>query len=249
MIVLTWSRQASKKMRIANYLNVTEKEIQNKQHNIWIGISLGNKYFTKENIREYILWAIDNTKDEVLVVIADALHAINLEVLDHRSPDRAFKKAVRIGDEKNKEIQEIIDTLPENKKNKVRVVRWKDILNHESYKRNLELIKNEYKTNPDFRALILEITKSGRSDRAERISKMNNTELDRLVDYVLHELPPFVDGVQGYDQDLIYTVIPYPGLNKLNELAVGLSNKTLFLDLAQKLNLTHSIGIIEAYVV
>jgi tRNA-dependent cyclodipeptide synthase len=235
-------------MRIASYLNITEEEIRNKEHNIWIGISLGNKYFTKDNIKEYILWAVDNTKESVLIVIADALHAINLEVLDHRSPERAFRKAVRIGDDKNKEIQEIIESLSEDEKKRVRVVRWKDILNHESYKKNLELIRNEYKNNLDFHQLIIEITKSGRMDRSERISKMTHGEIDRLADYVLYELPHFIDGVQGYGDNLIYTVIPYPGLNKLDELAIGLSNKTIFRDLAEKLNLTNKTGIVEAYV-
>lgn len=235
-------------MRIASHLNITAEEIQNKKHNIWIGISLGNKYFTKENIEEYIIWALANTKESVLVVIPDALHAINLEILDRRSSNKALAKAVKIGDEKNKEIEEIISTLSEEEKGKIKVVRWKDILNHDSYKQNIELIKNEYKNNPEFHDLILDITKSGRLDRSERISKMTEVELDRLADYVLYELPHFVDGVQAYGSDLIYTAISYPGLNKLDELAVGLSNKTMFPELADKLNLTHRIGIIEAYI-
>lgn len=77
---------------------------------------------------------------------------------------------------------------------------------------------------------------------------MTSEELDRLSDYVLYELPHFVDGVQGYGDELIYTAIPYPGLNKLDELSVGLSNKTMFPTLAEKLNVSHKIGIIEAYV-
>ncbi len=234
-------------MRIVSYLNIPEEEIKNRQHNIWIGISLGNKYFTKGNIEGYISWAIDNTKESVLIVIADALHAINLEVLDHRSPERAFKKAVKIGDEKNKEIIEILNTFTNKQKEKVKVVRLKDILNNEVYNRNLELVKNEYKNNPEFHKVILEITKSGREDRADRISKMTESELDRLADYVLYELPLFISGVQGYEDNVVYNVIPYPGLNKLDDLCVGLSNKTVFLDLAQKLKITHQIGIVEAY--
>jgi hypothetical protein len=34
---------------------ITPEEITSKAHNIWLGISLGNKYFTKENIEKYLM--------------------------------------------------------------------------------------------------------------------------------------------------------------------------------------------------
>jgi len=51
-------------MLIKTYLNCTEQEIQSKKFNIFVGISLGNKYFTKENIKKYILWALENRQTE-----------------------------------------------------------------------------------------------------------------------------------------------------------------------------------------
>ena len=59
------------------------------------------------------------------------------------------------------------------------------------------------------------IVVSGRSDRAESLSKMSPEELDRLSDYVLYELPLFVNGVHIQGSDIIYTLLPYPGLNKV----------------------------------
>ena len=78
--------------------------------------------------------------------------------------------------------------------------------------------------------------------------KMTPEELDRLADYVLYELPSFVNGVRGHDKELVYTLLPYPGLNALDDLTIGLSNKTMFPELAKKLNLKNKIGILEAYV-
>ncbi len=49
-------------MMIKTYLNCTEQEIQSKKYNIFVGISLGNKYFTKETIKKYILWALEKYK-------------------------------------------------------------------------------------------------------------------------------------------------------------------------------------------
>lgn len=88
----------------------------------------------------------------------------------------------------------------------------------------------------------------GRNDRADTISKMSPEELDKLSDYVLFELPLFVNGVHVQWSDKVYTLLPYPGLNKLDDLCIGLSNKTMFPDLAKKLNLTNKIGILGAYV-
>ncbi|MFA6554112.1 MAG: tRNA-dependent cyclodipeptide synthase [Candidatus Paceibacterota bacterium] len=235
-------------MRINTYLNITPEEIRDKRHNIWLGISLGNKYFFKDNIEKYIKWAIANTKDGVLIVIPDALHTVNLEVLDKRSPKRALRKATKIGDKKNEEIQEIIATLSSEDRNKVRVVRWGDVTQNEIYKYNLQAIKDEFVNNKEFHDFMTDIVVSGRSDRVESISKMSQEELDRLTDYVLYELPLFVNGVHIQGSDLVYTLLPYPGLNKLDDLCIGLSNRTMFPHLADKLHLSNHIGIVEAYV-
>ncbi len=234
-------------MRIATYLNTTPDEVQKKSHNIWLGISLGNKYFTKENIAEYIKWAMNNTKNEVLVVIADALHAVNLEVLDKRSPEHALRKAMKIGDDKDREIREIIATLQPNDRNKVRLVRWDDVTQNEIYKYNLKAIKDEFVSDKEFHDFMTNIVVDGRNDRTASISKMSREELDRLSDYVLYELPLFVNGVHIQGSDLVYTLLPYPGLNKLDDLSIGLSNRTMFPHLAEKLHLSNHIGIVEAY--
>ncbi len=235
-------------MRIEKYLNTNKEEVENKSFNIWIGISLGNKYFTKEHIQAYITWALEYTKERVLVVIGDALHASNLEVLDRRTPEAALRKALRMGDIKFDEVKEIISGLTTEQQTKVSVVRWKDILDTNEYKKNITIVLDAYKNNFAFRQEIQGITKSGRKDRAERLEKLSEAELDRLCDYVLNEIPHFVNGVQGYGDDTIYTLIPYPGLSKLDELFVGLQNKTLFPEVAERLNITNKIAILEAYV-
>lgn len=234
-------------MEITTYLNTSKEEVENKTHNIWIGISLGNRYFTKEHITEYIKWAIENTKEKVLVVICDALHAINIEVLDKRTPEVSFQRAIKIGDQKYAEAQSIIDDLPGVYKNKINLVRWKDILGSENYKNNLGVIIDEFKQNSEFHDYIIDIVKQGRPDRAETISKLSAERLDRLAEYILNELPHFINGVQGYGDGTIYTLLPYPGINKLDELCIGLSNKNMFTELANKLNLTNKIAILEAY--
>lgn len=235
-------------MRIEKYLNTTKEEVENKSFNIWIGISLGNKYFTKEHIQAYIVWALEHTKEKVLVVVADALHATNLEVLDRRTSKAALRKALQIGDIKFDEVKEIISKLTHEQRTRINVVRWKDIVDTEEYKNNIAIILDAYKNNFAFRQEIQGITKLGRKDRSDRLEKLSEAELDRLCDYVLNEIPHFVNGVQGYGDNIVYTLIPYPGLSKLDELFVGLQNKKLFPEVAERLNITNKIAILEAYV-
>lgn len=234
-------------MRVAEYLNITPEEVSNKKHNIWIGVSLGNAYFTKEHIKAYIKWALENTKEKVLIVIPDALHAVNLEVFDKRSPSRALAKAIKIGNQKRSEVEAVMSDFSEEERSMVDIIHWTDILQDEEYLHNLDIIKEEFKTNNVFKDFILDIVITGRPDRAERISKMTSEEMERLADYVLYELPSFVNGVHGHDPHIVYTVLPYPGLNDLDYLTVGLCNRTMFPELAEKLKLNNKVGILEAY--
>ena len=233
-------------LRIEKYLNITPEEVQNKQHNIWIGISLGNKYWNDDrNVGEFIKWAAENTKEKVLVVIGDALHAINLEVLDYRTPEAAMRKALRIGEERCEQITDLIKFLPDEVQEKVSVARWNDVTSSDLFKKRLQIVKEEYKNNLVFKEYVRETVRIGRKDREERIEKLSERELDRLAEYILNELPHFVNGVQkGKD---VYTLIPYPGLTKLDDLFVGLQNKTLFPELTEKLKIKNKIAIVEAY--
>jgi len=233
-------------MKIKKYLNTTKKEVEAKKHNIWIGVSLGNKYFTKDNIKQYIEWSLKYTKDKVLVVIADEIYTINLEVLDDRSLKSAHNRALKLGKDKYKEVEEIIELFSNNDKKKINLVRWNDIVSTDYYKKQLILTINEFKTNQKFHDEIISIVKSGRPDRVSKISRLSVEKMDRLAEYVLNEIPHFVNGVQGYDENT-YTLIPYPGLSKLDELFVGLNNGEAYSDLSNKLGITNQIAILDAY--
>lgn len=235
-------------MEIKTYLNTTQEEVENKSFNIWVGISLGNKFFIKENIKEYILWAQKNTKDNVLVVVADAIQAYNFEVLDKISFAQAQRKAARLGDVKFNEVKEILSQLPKEQQQLVNVVRWSETTFDLEYQKNLILVRNEFKTNPEFHQTIIEIVKKGRSDRYSTLSKLVPEKLDRLAEYVLNELPHFINGVRGHGNNFVYNLIPYPVLSDLDLLTIGVNNKKLFPELANKLAITTKVAVVEAYV-
>lgn len=222
-------------MIIKKYLNTSREEIASKKFNIIIGISLGNKYFTKENIKKYILWALENTKEDVLVVIADEIQAINLEVLDRYTKKRAEDKATRMGDELEKQIFEIILGLSKEKRKIIKIIRWKKLLT-KNYRTKIQLIRKEFETNEKFHDFIIKIAKENPKILKKNLSEQ---ELDSVAEYVIQELPLFIT-IEG--------LIPYPGLGLMDRLIMGLQNKTLFPELSRKLRITKYLRSLEAYV-
>ena len=235
-------------MNIKTYINTTREEVDAKKYNIWIGVSLGNKYFDKENIREYLKWAIEHTKDGVLILVADAIHAINLEVLDGRSPGSAKRRVEKLGAEKLKEIEEVIKSLPTEAQKKIIAARWNEATSTGRFKNNLRAVEEYYKSNKEFRDFIVQSIKEARPDRKEKIDGLSGENMDRLAQYVLSEIPLGAGGVQVEERGDVYNLVIYPGLSMLDKLFTGLNNKEIFPDLVEKLDITNKIAILEAYI-
>lgn len=232
-------------MRIATYFNVLKSEIDSRLYNIVIGISLGNKYFSKENIQQFVEWSIQHTKESVLILIADSIHAINLEIYDEMNTETAQKKAARMSEKKYREVVEAISSLSPHDKNRIHILRFTDIFS-ETYKNNVECVKQEFLHNKEFHDFIIDIVKKSRKDKFSFISQLSNTQLDRLSEYILTELPFLIGGVEW--NNTAYTLIPYPGISEVDVLAVGLQNKTLFPELAHRLQVQNNLKILEVYV-
>jgi len=227
-------------MEIKTYLNTTKEEVESKSFNIWIGISLGNKYFTKENIKKYILWALENTKEDVVILIADKIHAINYQIRNKYTKERAMQVALRKGQEIKQSVSKIIKQLPEKKQNKIHILLWNNIENDPDYKSIKNIIFNEFKVNPIFHKRIVEISKENMK------FKFTEEEFEKLSFYVLNELPLFIKGVK-YNKK-VYNLIPYPGLGKIDYLTIDLLEGKSFPELTKKLKVENKTAILEAYV-
>lgn len=233
-------------MRIETYLGTNQDEVASRKFNIWIGISLGNSYFTKENVKQYIKWATTYTKDDVLVVIADKIRVINHEVISGKSESRALKLANREGDKKEEEVKEVLADIPSEVAGKVRVARWDDVNSSKYHQYRLGVLYEEFGKRTDFYEYVLSIIKEARSDR-----ELTSEKLKGLADYVLREIPVFINGVKYKISDnewRTYGLIPYPGISKLDKLFIGLQEGSLFPDLASRLKITDPVAMLEAYV-
>ncbi|MFC1756576.1 tRNA-dependent cyclodipeptide synthase [Patescibacteria group bacterium] len=230
-------------MIIKSFLNCTEQDIKSKKFNIFVGISLGNKYFSKENIRAYLRWALENTKDDVLVLIADTVHAINYEVFDGYSSERALQVTLRKGMEIEKSIEEIVRSLPKEKQSFIKIGRWDDVKKSQYYKDKIKIFLNEFKQNNQFHDFIIKIVQENLGSRASGLAL---SKLEKLSSYVLDELPIILNGVEF--EGKIYDLHPYPEFSCLDDLLMGLQNGTLFPELSKILEIKNKVAEVEAVV-
>lgn len=231
-------------MRIVKYLNCTQQEIEEKKYNIFLWISLWNKYFSKENLEKYISWALKYSNWKIVILIADIIHSINYEVFDWYNKERALKIALRKWDEKVSEILDIISNLPLKQQNLVKIIRWEDLMNQKNYSDSIIVIKDFYENNINFRETIYSIIKEHLWDRVNRVK--NISDFDKLAQYVLYELPFLLNWFE-YEW-LIFNLHPYPWLSSLDDLFFWIRNKNIFPELAEKLDIKNHVAEIEAYV-
>ena len=216
-------------MKIENYFNASKDEIVDKKLNILLGVSLGNKYFTKENLKDYILWSVENTKEKIAILIPDKIHSINYEIKNKYSKQRASQVSYRKGQEIEKIIREIISEFPKNIQDKIFVVHWEDIEDLR-YQIQKTQILEEFENNVEFKREVIDIVRENTNGKALELH-----DLEKLALYVLNELPMLISGINY--QGNHFGLLPYPGLSKIDYLVFDLQENRRFHDLAKKLNI------------
>jgi len=219
-------------MKIQKTLNTTKEEIESKKFNIFIGISLGNKWFTKENLREYLNWALEHTKDKVLFWVGDKIQAINYNVRNknhskyNNNNNRALKNGLKI----KEMLKELIFELPKEKQNKIKILRWEEYEKFDAFdKKYTPIIYNEFETNPKFLFEILQLIKQLRTDR-----KFSDEEYLELSKYLLEE---FVGSYSGINYELnYYGMYLYPKESLLHHFIEKLQQGKMFPELNKKLS-------------
>ena len=219
-------------VKITEIIGATEKEIKEKKFNIFVAISLGNKWFNKKNLREYILWSLKYSKNKNLpVIIADGLHAINYEVRDEYNPKRAMNKAKRGGDKIEIIVKEVISSLPKDKQLRIEILRWDDAIKTLNYEKMKNLFYKEFNKNSKFKNFVLKIVRKN-TEKSNKI--YNEQQIGKLAQYVLNELPLFLRGMEW--KGIIYNLHPYPEFTMINELAKAMQKGKLFQELYFKLD-------------
>ena len=217
-------------MQIKKTFNTTKEEIESKKYNISIGISLGNKFFSKENLREYLKWSLKYTKGKIIFLIADKIHAINYSVRSSdESKNRNIKRALKEGDKIKKKLEELILELSIKEQSKVKILRWEEYEQEDGFYKNfISIICDEFENNKRFREKILSLIKSMINDR-----KFSNEEYLELSKYLLEE---FVFSYSGVKIDSEYFgMYIYPQESILHEFLQEIQQGKIFPELGKKL--------------
>ena len=226
------------------FFNISKKEIKEKKHNIFIGISLGVlKPLTKEIAKEYIEWALKNTKNKVAILIADEIAKFNYKIFSGYSKGKSERRAIREGDKYFGIFTEVVREFSKQEQEKIQIIRWKDIWNGRKEKIKL-ILEEEYKSNKEFREKVQFFIKK----YAEKRDKILNEEkLDYLSQYILYELPTLLDGIE-YKKEK-YSLLLYPIFESsgMSEVVTKIVNGKIFSDIKRKLNLEEKTAMVEIY--
>lgn len=225
---------------IKKVIDGSQEEIENGKYNIFVPISLGNLYFTRERLKGLTEWAIEHTKERVVILVADKIQAINYEVLRDMDKEQSKKAALRLGDDFVGMAERVIRSLSPEQQNKVSIARWEDIESDEFIQMQ-KIVKEEYISNTDFKTEVHNIVKDVFTDR------IPNTEgaVNRLGDYVVEELPLKFKGITV--KNYHYGIFLYPGLGNIDFLVSDIQNRKKFSGLADRLQLTEKQPVVEAY--
>jgi tRNA-dependent cyclodipeptide synthase len=224
--------------------NATKKEIEDRKNNIFIGISLGVlKPLTNEMAKEYIKWALKNTKGKVAVLIADEIAKFNYRVFSRYSNGKAERRAIKEGDKYISFFNQVIGEFPAEIRGKVLILRWKDIWD-ENKERIKKILEEEYKSNKDFKKQIQFFL---REYSNKRNRKLNDEELDYLSQYILNEMSTLLDGIEHNNEK--YRIILYPTFKSsgMSEVVTRIESGNIFKDLKKRLNLPEKTIMVETY--
>lgn len=188
------------------------------EQNVFVGVSLGNKTFTDTEVMAALKAAKDEFRARKIVfLVADDIELINRRVFDPAS-NRRQKSGISA---RCKEIETTIgETVPSELMASGRVVvkRWRSILNP-SYFETFFLLNDLFIQDTVFRN---DVSKLAHLYAIRRGRKADRAQCHYLCQYVLAELPTFIDGVQINGKTYLSMVYPAIGEETVDTIVDGL---------------------------
>jgi tRNA-dependent cyclodipeptide synthase len=227
-------------MKIESLINTTEIEINNRQWNPYLGISINNKTFTLEYISEFMNWAADRAKDRAAVLVVDIIQRINNEVFNRSKPMAAIEKTFKKADEIFQLCSEAYSSLPPEKKERIVIVEWPDIMHDETFRFNSRILNSAFEQNLRFKEVLIAIT---RRNLGEITARLDEQQIESLSRYLLYELPEIFAGFH-YD-GIYFNLNVYPG--KISSIYTELFEQECFIPIYDQLHIPGKIAMIEAY--
>ncbi len=227
-------------MRIETLINTDIASIEAREWNPYLGISINNKAFTQEYIYKFMDWAALRSKDGAAVLVVDIIQRINNEILGRAKPLAAIEKAFNRADEVLALCKNAHDSLSPEKKERVVILEWPDIMYDEAFAQNARVFNDAFENETAFRNALIATT---RENLGAITGRLDETQIERLTHYALSELPEIFAGFNY--KGVHYNLNTYPG--KILEIYTRITGLDCFEAIRAKLLIKGKIAIAEAY--
>ena len=196
--------------------NVAKQQLFSYRH-CYIGISIDNPDFYGRSLEALLRWAAENY-EQCLIVVGDYLRRFNEQIFSGSTGNIAEEVSFQAGDNYLEQTKEIFSQFNGQK---IKLIRWKDCLEKEGYKKARKILDNLYTLDESFRAAV-------QKDAFSFIKRQNRKKQDLAVtmeeaidissQYLLEEVAVFsVLAEEGWNIE----VYPGPELGVLVEIAQG----------------------------
>lgn len=216
-----------------------KEDLEAKKYTIGIGISLGNKWFTPENIFESIKWALEYSKGPVVVYISDSIHAINLSVRNSINFDRALRLTARQRDKLFEQVKSLLTKLSEDQRSRIIFVTWDEIVD-EKFKEKLSYLRSLYESPTEFREVVHTIVKNHVSKESRKFSE---EEVHKLGEYIISEMPEFLTRVKM--KGIVVDAYTYPYDNEVTKFAESIQKGEILPEIKAQIMDTESKVFLE----
>lgn len=220
----------------------TKEELYAKKYNIGVAISLGNKWFTAENVVSLTEWALEYTKEYVVVYVADSIHAINIEIRKRKSSTKAMEMAEKMSDAILEEIKLLAETrLSTSQLSKIYYEKWNGLFTP-AFQEKLNWLNSKYETDEVFRKTIINLVEGFTSNESKNFSEEDKIQLGT---YIIAELPELLGRTPINGRSFDADAYPYDG--KLAEFVEDIQKGELFPDVKDKVMDTEPKVFIEVH--
>lgn len=201
-------------MKLYKIRGGNEEELRVKAYTIAVPISLGNKWFSPENILGLIEWSLEYTREYIVVYVADSIHAINIEVRNRKRSEKAREIALKMGDEILQKTRELAESkLSSTQLAKIHYAKWDELLTRE-YQTKLDFLRKKYQDDSNFRDTIIKFINDFTGEENKNFSSEDKLKLGT---YLVEELPellcrvpiqnlPFDGNAYPYDSEFLAVV-------------------------------------------
>lgn len=201
----------------------TRKNLESKKYNIGVGISLGNKWFTTENILDLVQWSLKYTREKVVVYVADSIHSLNIEARTGKGTKKAKTLSLQQGQNILNEVRNQINgRFSKEEVSRISYAHWDELVD-DLYTENVNYLYSIFNTNNGFKKAVLNLVQNHISKESRAFS---DESMEKMAYYILEELPELLCRVKI--AGTVYDAYVYPFDGELCTFVQELQNGEIF---------------------